>query len=149
MLPSAWVSNETLRLTAEHIADIKRRPWEPAEHPDSKVQFSLQRELAERASISKVEIEAIKDKEGSREAMRSYYLKAIAQGQTFKATELRYDLSNSGLLFGYEPEEANPVVERLFTHLTYETLCELATQDSYDAPIAYRVLAEKHFEKHV
>ena len=150
VLASPWVSEDHLAAVQQHVAEIEADLLKQAlTHPDPKIQVFAAKELAARSSITLQQIRALKDAEGVREILRVHSLKAIASGHKFQPDEIRAGLKPTGLtfdLFGYSRVDADSVVAELFKLYTHEDLLAVENSDSEDAPIAYRILAERHFD---
>ena len=151
ILTSPWVSENSLGAIQQRVAAIEADLLKEAlTHPDTKVQVFAAKELAARSLMPLEKIKALKDDEGLCEVLQVYFLKAIDMGQKFQPKEIREALKTTGLgisLLSRTRVDADHVVTELFKLYTYEELIAVANSESDDAPIAYRILAEKHFHK--
>ena len=151
VLTNPWVSEETLGAIQQHIATIEADLLKKAlRHSDTKIQVFAAKELTARSLMTLEDIKALKDGEGVCEVLQVYYLKAIGMGQKFQPQEIRQALEPTGFemrIFGITGVDADLVVAELFKLYTYEELSAVANSESHDAPIAYRILAEKYFDR--
>ncbi len=152
ILTNPRVSNDGLAAIQRHAAKIETEVLRKAlTHPDTKVQVFAAKELAVSVLIPLEEIRKLKDNEGICEVFWIYFLNAISAGQMFTSKEIRDALEPIGLaislLSDHKQVDTNRVINELFKHYTYEELVSIADLKSDDAPIAYRILAEQHFNK--
>ena len=151
ILTTPWVSDDSLQIIKQHINKIGPELLRKAlNHPDPKVQIFAAKELVARSLITIEEIKALKDDDGACEVLRAYYLISIAAGKRFPAKEIRNGLKPPTYGIGlshFSQVDIDSVLVELFKLYTYEELDALAKAESTNAPIAYRVLAEKHFNK--
>ena len=153
VLTVALWNDDRLKAVQGHIADIGTELFKKAlAHPNAEVQLFAAKELTARSSITVEEIKALKDSEGACEVFRLFYLKAISAGKKFPPEEIRQALEPKDIMLALGLGslgriDANPVIAELFKLYTYEELSGILDSESDDSLIAYRVLAEKHFNK--
>ena len=151
VLTGLRLSDDRLGAIQEHVIGIKTELLKQAlSHSDSKVQVFAAKELVARSSITLEDITLLKDYDAACEVRQEYYVKAIDAGQKFQPNEIREGLKPSFLtldLYCHTRVDADLVVTELFKLYEYDELMAVANSESDDTRIAYRVLAEKHFDK--
>ncbi len=102
--------------------------------------------LASRSLISEAEIKELSANEGAK-VWESYYLEKIRNGQKFDPKAIRAAVRTSLGTVGRAEPDADTVIAELFKNFSYDELLLQMDFRSDDGPIAYRILAEKHFTK--
>lgn len=152
VLTSSWISKETLTALERYALKIQSELLSNGlAHPYEKVRLFSARTLAARSQLLPEQIEALKAPRGS--VWQVYYLARIEHGLTCKAKEIRDRVHHSVFEeFSYSGSlrtsvAPDLVMDRLFRTLSYDELLSHVDYNSPDGPIAYRVLAEQHFER--
>jgi hypothetical protein len=107
------------------------------------------KELASRALLNAAMIEAL-DVTDSSEVWQAFYLARIKLGERPSPTEVRSRVHSHfyGLLsLLEETPDPDTVIRALFQKLSYEELLQRVDPNSDDGPLAYEVLAQRHFSK--
>jgi hypothetical protein len=150
ILTGTWASDDTISAIEAYASQISTEVLKKAlQHPTAKVRVFAAKTLAARSLMSAEEITALKIDDPT-EIWQAHYLERIRAGMTFDSGEIRKNLRP--ILFelvmnSLGQVDTDKVIQELFQHLSYEELLLHVDFASEDGPIAYRMLAEKHFAK--
>lgn len=151
ILTGPWASDDVLTALQGHIAEIQPDVLRKGlSHPDSKIQTFVAKELAGRGLLTSDDIDGLNIREELPEVRRAYLLRVIATGHRVPIELVHDALKPSGLYIGEllgPTVKADDVVAELFKLYSYDELLTIAGADSPDAPVAYRALADRYFER--